>query len=204
MLDHRASAHDLTRLVRQIDGGCGASLASLHRHFSRGMLATARRVVQSNECAQEVVADVFIFVWKNSHIYDGERGSVEAWLTIMTRYRAIDCWRRNLKHRLFADHSQPAQDWPGVWQADSLLLSSEDESLVRFALSVLSPLRRRLLEMAFFEGLTHEEIAGSVALPLGTVKSHLRRALRSMRAVMGKNPFDQAVTREVLHGLRDD
>lgn len=159
------------------------ALAALYDYFAPNLQRVAMRVLQSRECAQEVVCDVFLTVWQNAGHYTEERGSVGVWLRAMTRNRAIDALRKNAKHGkrclqfdddLVADGSHP----------EGIVSDLQHQTFLHSALSTLTPLRQQLLRMAFFDGLSHDEIAQASGLSLGTVKSHVRRAMLSMRSVM--------------------
>lgn len=156
------------------------ALAELYACMAAPLHIAARRLLGSHECAQEIVCDVFIYVWQHAADYDAGRGSVKSWLYGITRHRAIDRWRRNrrqplLNARLMLEH---APEFPGP---DQILGRFQDRNSLHAALAALSPLRQKLLALSFFDGLSHEEISVTSGIPLGTVKSHLRRALLAMR-----------------------
>jgi len=156
------------------------ALAELYGGMAAPLHIAARRLVGSHECAQEIVCDVFIYIWQHASEYDANRGSVKTWLYGITRNRSIDRWRRNRRHpllnaRLLLEHA------PEFSGPDQILGRFQDSNSIHVALSALSPLRQKLLALSFFDGLSHEEISVSSGIPLGTVKSHLRRALREMR-----------------------
>lgn len=147
------------------------------------VLARARALV-AKEDAEEIANDVYLYVWRHSLDHDSTRGSVPAWLSIMTRNRAID----RLRQRRYMLSLDDYQESPPVTilvnptvAADIRLEQYEWEGAAGRALLTLNPLRRQLLNLSFFQGLSHQEIARAVGLPLGTIKSHLRRALCSLR-----------------------
>jgi RNA polymerase sigma-70 factor (ECF subfamily) len=174
---------ELAGVVTKILSHDHQALADLYSRMAASLHSAARRLLGSHECAQEVVCDVFVYVWQHAGDYDAERGSVKTWLYGITRNRAIDRWRRNRRHPLLnarllleraPEHAGPDQIL-GRWQ---------DSTSIHAALAALSPLRQKLLALSFFDGLSHEEISVSSGMPLGTVKSHLRRALREMRIAL--------------------
>jgi len=175
-----ADAAELQSLISRISAGCESALATLYLRLAGSLHRVARRIVGSNECAQEVVADVFVFVWQNAAAFDPARGTVRAWLHVATRHRAIDRRRSYRRHASMSDTSLDALGSDPSF-VDQSMWPFQDVTSVHLALSALSPLRRRLLSMAFFDELTHQEIALRSGLPLGTVKSHVRRALLTMR-----------------------
>jgi len=180
-----SEASELHSLVTHIADGEEWALSALYVRVADSLQRVARRIVGSRECAEEIVADVFIFVWQSALAFDPSRGTVRAWLHVATRHRAIDRRRSHRRHTLLNEcyRDELAGDVPPF----------QDVTSVHLALSSLSPLRRQLLSMAFFDGLTHEEIARHCGLPLGTVKSHLRRALSAMRHFL-EGPARAALT----------
>jgi RNA polymerase sigma-70 factor (ECF subfamily) len=180
-LDH--DGDEYASLMARIAGRDGRALADLHDSMSGLLHTTARRLLGSHECAQEVVGDVFVHVWQHAAEFDACRGTVKAWLCGITRHRAIDRWRRDRRHPLL--HARLLLERvPDFSGPEQLLGRLEERTSVHAALSGLSPLRQKLLALSFFDGLSHEEISVSSGLPLGTVKSHLRRALRAMRTAL--------------------
>ena len=174
---------EFTALLTRIADRDGRALADLHDSLSGLLYGTARRLLGSHECAQEVVGDVFVHVWQHAAEFDAGRGSVKAWLCGITRNRAIDRWRRDRRHPLLNERLL-RERVPEFTGPEQLLGRLEERTSVHAALSGLSPLRQKLLAWSFFDGLSHEEISLSSGLPLGTVKSHLRRALRAMRTAL--------------------
>jgi RNA polymerase sigma-70 factor (ECF subfamily) len=143
--------------------------------------ALALRIVRSPADAEEVCADTYVQAWDSAQSFDAARGNVLAWLLTMARSRALDLVRRRAA-RARAEESaaaEPAEDLaPGP---DELLGLAASGSLLDRALGELSPERRQVLGLAYLRGCTQEEIAAFTGLPLGTVKSHLRRALGELR-----------------------
>lgn len=151
------------------------------------LFSRAGSIVRDSQDAEEVVCDVFVQVWHSARQFDRERGSALAWLLTLCRSRALDRYRRN--HAGLPTVAQiaavDANDSRGPGPDDLLQVLERDTAIYR-ALARLSPLRRRLIALAFFQGLTHEELADETHLPIGTVKSHIRRALASLRAELDR------------------
>jgi RNA polymerase sigma-70 factor (ECF subfamily) len=177
-------AVDLELLIARISAGDRLALSLLHAALAGRLYAVARRVLRSHECAQEIVCDVFIHVWQRSADYDASRGTVVGWLCMAARNRAIDRLRSHRRHIAHKPYDADPE-WEMAEPPHAALVQFQEGISVHAAMSILSPLRQQLLALAFFDELTHEQIADRVALPLGTVKSHLRRALRSMRGSLG-------------------
>ena len=161
-----------------------AGFASLYKLTVARVFSLAKHKLHSTEDAEDVVVDVFSYVWQNAAAYDANRGSVMAWLSIMTKNRAIGVLRRR-RPSISMDHEQ--LDIYAGWSSDvtrtpeQLTSLAQTENALQEALQSVDSRRRALIHMAFFEDLTHEEISVAVGLPLGTVKSHLRRTLAALR-----------------------
>jgi RNA polymerase sigma-70 factor (ECF subfamily) len=180
-------AKRLEDLVSRIAGGDKQALSSLYELTVAQVLAIARAVLRSKEDAEEVVCDIYVHVWQQASTYDSTRGNVMAWLIMMAKNRAIDCMRKRRNSVSLDDQREQGlvatlageDDAP-----DQVLSKFQSGTAVHRALASLTPLRRRLLGLAFFRGMSHQEIAAAVGMPLGTVKSHVRRALASMQAAL--------------------
>lgn len=127
-------------------------------------------------------------VWRNAAHYDQSRGRVLGWLLIIARSRALDLLR--LQDEAFS-HPEPHKlvdelDDQGRNSQD-LLLATESDIALHHALRTLTPLQRKLLLLAFFKGLSHAEIVQHAGIPLGSVKTHIRRALIQLRNVLGSD-----------------
>jgi RNA polymerase sigma-70 factor (ECF subfamily) len=148
-----------------------------------------RRIVRSEALAQEVVEDTYFQVWRQAPRYDGARGGAMSWLLAMARSRAIDALRREARfehEELADDDGAPGADGgPQMLPADELLALARHHAALHLALQQLGAQPRQLVSLAFFRGLSHEEIAEQMRLPLGTVKSQIRRALLTLRQSLG-------------------
>ena len=150
------------------------------------VLGLALRVAQRRDLAEEVVCDVFVHVWENPGQYDADRGSVMAWLMTVCRSRAIDALRREQSRSGSKDRDEALRAEQGDCDDDpqDLLQAVDRESRVYEALTKLSADDRQLVSLAFFKGYSHAEIAGFTAMPLGTVKTRVRRALIALRGYL--------------------
>ena len=143
----------------------------------------ALRITRNPATAEEVAEDTFWQVWRQAPRFDPERGNVTVWVMTIARSRALDAVRRLAAERCtdsIDDTAELAVVDPRGSPHD-LLAAVQDGHLLDTALKALDPLPRQLVALAFFRGMSHEEIAGHMDLPLGTVKSHIRRSLVSMR-----------------------
>jgi RNA polymerase sigma factor (sigma-70 family) len=138
-------------------------------------------ILRRGEDAEDVVCATYAHAWANAARYDRRRSSVLGWLLMLCRSRALDVLRQRRAQNALLENvaNEPVQDLSP--EPDELLGLVQHESRVRAALAALSPERRELIALAFLRDLTHAEIAERTGLPLGTVKSHLRRALLQLR-----------------------
>lgn len=142
----------------------------------------ARSIVDNESDAEEIVCEVYTRVWERSAGYDANRGSVLAWLLVMCRSQALDLLRkrRSQQHRedSLSNSSRAPED---IAKPDDILMRFQEGSVVRRALRELEEFPRQLIALAYFKGMTHQDIATTVDMPLGTVKSYIRRSLKTLR-----------------------
>ncbi len=192
----------LARVVRQDE----AALADLYRATVGRVYGLALRIVSNPALAEEVAEDTFWQVWRQAPRFDPQRGTALAWVLTIARSRALDAVRARTRaqadtvsadalgdaldaQRLHTEHADNPHD---------LLEAVQSSEQLHGALRQLEAVPRQLVALAFFKGLTHEEIAGQTGLPLGTVKSHIRRALTVLRKWLTPgcdhvaNPYDAA------------
>jgi len=177
----------LVRLIQQMGGGDTHSLARLYDLTGRSLYSVAHSVLRSAMDSEEIICDTFLYVWKHAHDYDSTRGSVMAWLTVVTRYRALDLLRKCRKRFSLQDDEarfQVANIPCGADGPEQVVARAQARRIVHNALAELPPSRRTLLELAFFDQLTHQEISRALGMPAGTVKSHIRRTLRKLEAAI--------------------
>ena len=169
--------------IRRAASGDADALATLYDRHSRIIYSLAFRVIGDASDAEEVVQDVFAQVWKQASRYDTSRGAVIAWMLMMTRSRAID--------RLRSRRGLPpvaADSWKGLAEMvdpaqgpELTTLTADQIGRVRDALNALPLTQRLAIQLAFYEGLTHVEIAERLEEPLGTVKTRIRLGLLKLR-----------------------
>lgn len=167
---------DEARALRRIAAGDAEALAPLYDALAPALLALARRLCGTREDAEEVVQDVFVRLVRSADRYDPRLGSVRALAYTMVRNAAASLGRRAAVRpsAVEVDPDGPAgarDPWP----------AEERRILVDDALAALDPLDRTLVREAYLEGRSHTELAARHALPLGTVKSRIRRALQRLR-----------------------
>ncbi|HEY8878520.1 MAG TPA: sigma-70 family RNA polymerase sigma factor [Roseateles sp.] len=144
------------------------------------------RLVRRPQLAEEVAEEVFFQVWRQAPRFDAARGRPLTWLLGMARSRAIDAIRREARfqHEALDEEAAPVSA-PTAESGDELLAVAQGHAELHRALLLLKPQPRQLVALAFFNGLSHEEIASQTRLPLGTVKSQIRRALITLREALG-------------------
>lgn len=177
-------ADTLAPLVTAIQRRDSAALAQLYESTVDRLYGLVYRLLNNAQDAEDIVSEVFLKVWHEPERYDPARGPVMAWLMVMARSRALDELRKH-KHAQRCQQSDAAVD--EIVQAPSpmeVLSHWQQGSRVQQALMHLSEIQRQLILLAFFEGLSHAEIATRMALPLGTVKSHLRRAQSTLEQLL--------------------
>lgn len=169
------------RLVSRLAAGDMDAASELYDRHAGRMLALARRILRNDGDAEEVVQDVFSQAWRTARAFEATRGSVVAWLLVMTRTRAIDRLRaRQARPDTRAEAYSEALPGPGATPHEQLL-SDEQAARVRDGLAGLPVPQRTALELAYYEGLTQSEIADRLKEPLGTVKTRIRTALMTLR-----------------------
>lgn len=167
---------------------------ALYQRFGGEVLALCQRILRSYDDAEDATADVFWEVWQRRERYDAARGGPRTYLMTLTRSRAIDRLRSHaarpeMKH----PHPTSAADLLPAANAapDQSAESTELHGRVVEALGALNDRQREAMELAYFEGLSHQQIADRLAAPLGTVKTHIRQGLARLRSAFGVRQADQ-------------
>lgn len=170
------STEDDSALLALVQSGDESAMASLFDRYSKVVYSVSLRVLRDPASAEDVLQEIFMQIWRNPDSFTSTRGSLGGWLAVVARNRSIDTLRRR----------RPTESVEDVILASSTNLADEAErnSLMERARSVIGNLpmeQRKTLEMAFFDGLTHSEIAEMTGDPLGTVKTRIRSALTTLR-----------------------
>jgi len=166
------------RLLRLCAVGDREAFRQLYERHSHRLYGLALRITRQPALAADAMQDAFVQVWQSAGRFDPARGEAEAWLASLVRYRALDIARRRGRDVLGYEPDDEPDDAPSP--LDQLVGSAEAESLRR-CLGTLDDERRRLLVLAFTDGLSHGELAARLGAPLGTVKSWIRRSLAALR-----------------------
>jgi len=173
----RADAADEMRLIARIRAGDQQAMSELYDHYSSVVYGVALRVLQDAAAAEDILQDIFLQLWRKPEAFDRSRGSLGAWLAVIARHRAIDRLRQR----------RPETDIEEVIIAGGTDLRDETERTlviqkVRAILGEMNEDQRKALELAYFQGLTHTEIAEKTGEPLGTIKTRIRSGLQMLRA----------------------
>jgi RNA polymerase sigma-70 factor (ECF subfamily) len=177
-------------LLRQAALGEESALGALYDRYAPALYGVALRISGERADAEEIVIDAFAQAWREAGRFQATRGSVIAWLTLICRSRALDLVRaRGRRGRLVASaHAEEPEKSPamgaGVDATAGDPEQAERTTMVRRAMDALSPPQRQAVELAFYEGLSHSEIADRLGEPLGTIKTRLRLGMQKLREAL--------------------
>jgi RNA polymerase sigma-70 factor, ECF subfamily len=163
-------------LVAAIRSGDEQAMAQLYERYSPIVYSVALRVLGDTAAAEDILQEVFMQLWRTADSFDASRGSLPAWLAVITRNRAIDSLRKRRQESYIAEMVVPAE--PDLASRVEWNCALEK---IRSALGSMPAPQRSALEMAFFDGLTHIEIAERTGNPLGTIKTRIRAGLATLR-----------------------
>ena len=183
--DARAEEFELLRRIAQRER---AAFEDLYSRYSNILYASALKFVKEDADAQDVVQDVFIQIWDKAKLYDPAKGKPLTWALTLTRNRAIDRIRAIQRRTRLRDEFEQetfVDESAGVREALSGVDASEKGQILRKAVSQLSPQQKKVIELAYFSGLTQTEIAEKLGEPLGTVKARARRGLLKLKELLG-------------------
>ena len=176
----------LVDVIRRVAAADQGALGELYDATSPAVFGLVRRIVEDFSVAEEVTLDVYTQVWRLASAYSDEKGSPVTWLLMIARSRAIDHLRSRARRvreqecpiEVAFDHSDPNPD------PETAAISGSRQQIVRDILADLEPEQVTMLQLAFFEGLSHGEIAAKTGIPLGTVKTRIRTGMMRMRELL--------------------
>lgn len=171
----------LLSLLQRCGNGDPVAFRLLYDAQASRLYGLALRITRQPSLAGDAVHDALLQVWQRAARFDPQRGSPEAWLTSLVRYRAIDLMRKRARETSGLDMSEELDTAPGP--LERLMTTAAGQALHR-CLSSLDDQQRRVILLAFMEGLSHAELAERLSAPLGTVKSWVRRALLALKACL--------------------
>lgn len=173
--EDRSLDQDLMEAIAQ---GDEAALGQLYDRYSGLVYSVALRVLRDTGAADEILQDVFFQLWRKASQFDASRGAMGSWLVVMARNRSISRLRRKSSvEETNVEEIAVAQPY----RMENSLMAREMLAKVRGAMDGLPPAQRDAVELAYFEGLTHSEIAERTSEPLGTIKTRLRSAMETLR-----------------------
>ena len=168
-------------LVSAIRSGDEQAMAQLYERYSSIVYSVALRVLGDTGAAEDILQEVFMQLWRSPEVFDATRGSLPGWLAVITRNRAIDSLRKRRPEADIANVIVSIEpDLAGAAQSTRML------EKIRGTLGGMPASQRSALEMAFFDGLTHTEIAEKTGEPLGTIKTRIRSGLLTLRKAFNR------------------
>jgi RNA polymerase sigma factor (sigma-70 family) len=181
-------------LLTALADGAAWALESLYQRYSQGLYSLAYRMVANQQVAEDLLQDAFLAVWRRAATYSPQTGTVRSWLFAILHHRTIDYLRRARCQsaiqkvpldEVALDESFTSPDtWDEAWQS---VISSH----VRAALMKIPIEQRLVIELAYFQGRTHAEIAEGMQIPLGTVKARIRLGLTHLKRVLIQMGMDE-------------
>ncbi|MFK8017320.1 MAG: RNA polymerase sigma factor [Gammaproteobacteria bacterium] len=168
--------------IDAMSGGDQKALADFYDATLGRAYSVAMRIIHDAALAEDVVIEAYHDAWRNAASFDVKRGRPITWLLTLCRNRALDVYRRRASAERKTQAATAMAVLPDDEGPDDLLSATEQQHVVHAALAEMEPNDRQLIGLAFFKGFTHQQIATSLDLPLGTVKTRIRRALKLLQA----------------------
>jgi len=169
-------------LVQQLLQKDVSAFEQLYDRHSRAVYSLVLRILQQAGTAEEVVQDVFLQLWRNARQYDESRGPFVPWLLTLARNRALDTLRlKSERQRRREDQTEELPCIAASPDYEKQIDAKRHGDKVRALMASLNPQQKKAIEMAYFEGLSHSEIAAALREPLGTVKSWIRNGLLRLK-----------------------
>jgi RNA polymerase sigma-70 factor (ECF subfamily) len=178
----RIREESLAALVARAAEGDQTALAALYDETSALVYGLALRILRDHYAAEDVTIDVYAQVYRQVSSYDTNRGTPSAWLLTLTRSRAIDRLRQEAQRREREEPLEATTRLPSLTAGpEEYSATTELRRLVQRALALLTPEQRQVIELAYYSGLSHNEIAAKLGQPLGTVKTRIRTGMMLLR-----------------------
>src|SRR5579859_2417279 len=181
-------------LLHAIAGGAVWAMDSLYHRYSRVLYSLAYRMVADHQIAEDLLQDAFLSVWKRATSYSPQAGAVQSWIISIAHHRTID-YLRGVRRRASLKEARWEEveldertAFPDVWDE---AWRSVQSSQVRAALMNIPTDQRMVIELSYFQGWTHSEIAEGCEIPLGTVKAHMRLGLQHLKKALQKMGVDE-------------
>ncbi len=179
-------------LIRLIVEGQSTALGILYDRYGRLVFSLALQVTSDAAVAEEITQEVFLQIWNKANTYQAAQGKVTTWITSVARHRAIDSLRRKGArpegHQVVFESGEEPELVDPVGVEDQVELTQRSLT-IRLAIAQLPPEQQKALALAYFKGLTHQEIAEQTGEPLGTVKTRIRLAMIKLKQILA-NDFE--------------
>ena len=176
----------LEPLIERCAAGDASALELLYKNTAAQLFAILRRILLRQDLAQEALQDVYVSIWRNAKEYRATRAAAFTWMVSIARYRAIDIKRSRKREVQYADPVEYVPEDADAVDEGLAGVAARDADAKRLhdCLRELNQMQRNAVCLAYLNGLTHDEVAGTLAAPLGTVKSWVRRGLESLKGCM--------------------
>lgn len=179
--DHIAREQEL---VRGLKAGNAQSLEKLYDAYGATLYGVVLKIVQVEEVAEDILQESFVKIWKNIQSYDSKKGRLFTWMLNIARNRAID-YRRSAAFKA-SQQVQSIEDFVGMTEDHQRTHQAVDHIGLREVIDTLKPEQQVVLEYLYFKGYTQAELSKEKGIPLGTVKSRVKIALRELRKLLAK------------------
>jgi RNA polymerase sigma-70 factor (ECF subfamily) len=179
-------------LAARLTAGDDHALAEIFDALARSVYGSALRVLGDDTAAQDVVQEVFVELWAHPDRYDPAAGTLRTYLTMMARHRAVDLVRSDLRRVARQERSYRLTPVAPAATAGDVVMAAETAGLVRAAVQLLPDSQRQVVELAYFKGPTHREVARAVGIPEGTAKSRLRLALAKLEEMQDRQLLESS------------
>lgn len=186
----RLSFKDDAQLVERLKRREPQAMAEMYDRYGRLAYSLISRIVQNTGVAEDLVQETFLRIWNRAHCFDAERGALGVWILAVARNRAID-YVRSVDGRMahYASEFDALERTGASAAVEENILNFDRVRLLKDALGKLNANQREVIEMAYYEGLTQSEMAERLNQPLGTVKTWVRSALKTLRARLAEAPL---------------
>ncbi len=156
------------------------SFLELYQRYNRSVYSLAKRILRTNSDAEEVTQDVFVKIWDKALEYAPHKGKVSTWILTIAHHSAIDALRKRNSRASLPMFEEELERIPQTTQTDLL-----EQNMIQNALAKLEPQEQMCIELAYFEGLSHAQLAKHTELPLGTIKTRIRQGLAKLKTALG-------------------
>lgn len=186
---------DIYALLSLIKAGRQSALETFYEETVNRVFSVALKVTANHNLAEEVVSDVYLQVWRKAHTYDEKKSTPLSWLLMIAYSRSIDAVRSNATTSKYEEHYDTQCDDIEITEEDpsSVFSNKEQSTFLIQAMQLLNFQQRQLINLAFYRGMSHQEIAKHIGIPLGTVKTNLRRAQEILRVELKKSDLIRGV-----------